>query len=282
MGKGPILSALRARPTNTDRAQRLQALPWSMRLSIVVALFAVLVLGTACTESGLAEPIPLPVLPEATELPTATPLTPATALPVATEVPTVSLPDPATELPPATGLPLPVELPTLAPLESATVLPPVEPLPTSGPAPTAPVLPTLLSEPESMGPSVSIGPETWPVELAITPEQRSQGLSGREVLPEGTGMLFIFEHDQHLTFWMPDMNFPLDMVWIDSSCSVVDVTVDAPVPVPGQSRNDLPRFSPQSPARFVLEINAGEFETSGARVGETATFDGELAGQYGC
>jgi uncharacterized membrane protein (UPF0127 family) len=129
---------------------------------------------------------------------------------------------------------------------------------------------------------VTIGATTWPVELAITPAERSQGLSGRETLPEGTGMLFIFEGDQHLTFWMPDMNFPLDMVWIDSACDVVDATRDAPVPEPGQSPADLPRFSPSEPARFVLEINAGEFEGAGLAAGDEAVFGGALEGQYGC
>ena len=120
------------------------------------------------------------------------------------------------------------------------------------------------------------------MELAITPAERSQGLSGREVLPQGAGMLFIFEGDQHLAFWMPDMNFPLDMVWIDSGCRVVDATLNAPVPEPGQSLADLPRFSPGSPARFVLEINAGEFEGAGLMPGHQAEFGGSLEGQYGC
>ena len=95
-------------------------------------------------------------------------------------------------------------------------------------------------------------------------------------------MLFIFESDQHLSFWMIDMKFPLDMVWIASSCEVVDVTLNAPIPEPGQTPSELPRFSPQSPARFVLEINAGEFETSGAKIGDRVRFGGTLTGQYGC
>lgn len=95
-------------------------------------------------------------------------------------------------------------------------------------------------------------------------------------------MLFIFEGDQHLAFWMPDMNFPLDMVWIDSGCQVVDATLNAPVPEPGQGLADLPRFSPQAPARFVLEINAGEFEAAGLTPGEQAAFGNSIAGEYGC
>ena len=255
-----------------------------MRLAAVTVVFILLVLGTACTESGLAEPIPLPVLPEATELPAVTELPTVTLLPPSTEQPTVDLPEPATALPPATPLPLSTPLPTTIPLEEATSLPPATELPTAEPAPIAPLLPTIAPTPEPGHdhPSASIGEMTWPVELAVTPAERQQGLSDRESLQEGTGMLFIFESDQHLSFWMIRMNFPLDMVWIASSCEVVDVTLNAPIPEPGQTPSELPRFSPQSPARFVLEINAGEFEVAGARIGDLARFGGTLAGKYGC
>ena len=131
-------------------------------------------------------------------------------------------------------------------------------------------------------PSVTVGETNWPVELAITPEERSQGLSGREALEPGTGMLFIYEDDRHLTFWMPDMNFPLDMVWIDSQCVVVDATLNARIPLPGETREELPRYSPSAHARFVLEINAGEFSEADLTPGEQATFHGPLAGRYGC
>jgi len=166
--------------------------------------------------------------------------------------------------------------PTLASPPAATELP------TAAPASPAPVLPVAEPTPEELLPLVAIGEASWPVELAITPEERSQGLSGREVLPQGSGMLFVFEGDQHLSFWMRDMNFPLDMVWIESSCHVVDVTRGAPIPEPGQSLSDLPRFSPSQAARFVLEVNAGEFDGMDASIGEAVRFEGALQGQYGC
>ena len=173
-------------------------------------------------------------------------------------------------------------LPTATSIATAIPAPAATELPTARAAPAAPVLPVPTPTPDQSPPLVTIGDTTWSVELAITPAERSQGLSGREALPQGTGMLFIFEGDQHLTFWMPDMNFPLDMVWIDSGCHVVDATLNAPVPEPGQGLVDLPRFSPQAPARFVLEINAGEFESAGLAGGELALFGGPLEDQYGC
>lgn len=248
-----------------------------MRILLVFSLPLLLAFATACTDSGLAEPIVVPPqLPEATPLPT------ATQLPTPTALSEPSTPEPApvlptvTPLPEATPLPSATPLPTLEPLAEPTLLP------TSEVASPAPVLPVPTSTPEQRQPIVAIEDQRWPVELAVTPEERNQGLSGRESLPELTGMLFVFESDQHLSFWMVDMNFPLDMVWIDSSCRVVDVTLDAPIPLPDQSRGELPRFRPSSPAKFVLEINAGEFMGAQLEIGDVVEFEQALAGKYGC
>ena len=248
-----------------------------MRFPTVAVSLLLFLLAVACTESGLAEPIALPApLPTNTPLPVATPLPAATDIPVASPLPAANDLPTATPVAKATEIPTSTLLPTAAPPPAATELP------TAGPASPAPVLPVAEPTPEELLPSVAIGEASWPVELAVTPEERSQGLSGREVLPEGSGMLFVYEGDQHLSFWMRDMNFPLDMVWIDSSCHVVDVTRDVPIPEPGQSLSDLPRFSPSQPARFVLEINAGEFDVMDASIGEAVRFEGALQGQHGC
>jgi uncharacterized membrane protein (UPF0127 family) len=62
------------------------------------------------------------------------------------------------------------------------------------------------------------------VECVVSPPKLAQGLSGRKNLPAGTGMLFIFENLERHTMWMPDMNFPLDIVWLDETLSVVHIT----------------------------------------------------------
>ena len=59
---------------------------------------------------------------------------------------------------------------------------------------------------------VRVDEVAFPVELAVTSEQRAQGLSGRVFLDFGTGMLFVFEAESRLRFWMKEMEFPLDMV----------------------------------------------------------------------
>ena len=129
---------------------------------------------------------------------------------------------------------------------------------------------------------MEIGGAAFTVDLAITQEERSQGLSGRPSLDAGMGMLFVFEEPALLRFWMRDMNFPLDMVWIGSDCTVVDVTQNAPVPPEDQAAYQLPLYSPRSPAQYVLELNAGEAGARGIGLGSVVRFTGSLTGEHGC
>ena len=231
---------------------------------------APLATGEPAATAAVVAPLPTrPPLPAATELPAATPLPAATDLPAATPLPTVAdlpaatpLPT-ATPLPPATGLPTATPRPTMAPLPAATALPP----------PTA--------TPDLSLPLVTIGQFTWPVELALTGEQQAQGLSGRAELAAGAGMLFVWDQESRRSFWMPDMNFPLDMVWLNGDCAVTHITHNAPPQAPGQSQADLPRYTVDQ-VQYVLEINAGEAAQHGIKVGDQARFQGRIAGDYGC
>ena len=83
-------------------------------------------------------------------------------------------------------------------------------------------------------------------------------------------------------FWMKEMQISLDMVWSGADCTIVDITRDVPIPEPGQSLSQLPRFSPSGPAQYVLEINAGAAAAAGLEVGDTAAFTGTIHGRYGC
>jgi uncharacterized membrane protein (UPF0127 family) len=159
--------------------------------------------------------------------------------------------------------------------------------PTTGVAPT--VNPTKISTavagsqtPVYSGPAVRIRDSVFPVELAIESSDRRQGLSDRPSLDQGTGMLFIFEEAQSLNFWMRNMQFPLDMIWIDAECRLVDIFRHVPVPPPGIDDSDLPRYGPGADVRFVLEINAGESVRAGLNAGDGVEFLGPIDGKYGC
>lgn len=101
------------------------------------------------------------------------------------------------------------------------------------------------------------------VEVAETAEAWQQGLSGRESLEEGRGMLFIFENPDIYSFWMKDMNFPIDIVWIDEHLVVVGLEKDVlPETYPET-------FLPNQPIKYVLEIPAGASEEYGIEIGDS-------------
>ena len=130
--------------------------------------------------------------------------------------------------------------------------------------------------------AVRIGSLEFVVEVAADSDTQIKGLSGRESLDAGTGMLFVFENEKRFRFWMRGMEISLDMIWINSECRVVDVSENVPPPERDTPLKDLPRYSPESPAKYVLEINGGESSDRGLLIGDHVEFVGELAGIYGC
>ena len=119
------------------------------------------------------------------------------------------------------------------------------------------------------GPTLVIGDMAFGVEI---PRTIAEGLSGRESLPSKTGMLFVFKAGGAPAFWMKGMLFPLDFVWIGEDCTVVDTTPDMPAPAPGAPVSELPRYASGVAATYVFEINAGEVERFGIRVGDRVRF----------
>ena len=138
--------------------------------------------------------------------------------------------------------------------------------------------------PDSQGEaSVRIGGEaTYTVDVAVKPGERQQGLSGRETMAQDTGMLFVFEEEEPLTFWMKDMRFPLDIIWIDGQCRLIDVAAGVPTPPPNASNEEIPRAQSPRPAQYVLELNADEWARAGLSPGDLVEFLGAIEGQYGC
>ena len=163
---------------------------------------------------------------------------------------------------------------------SATPTATGEPADTPSNTATGPVVsPT--AEPPA-GPTVRIGETTFSVEVADSLAVRARGLSGRASLPPGEGMLFVFEDTGLPTFWMKDMMFPLDLVWIGEECTVENITPNVPHPEPDQVDTDLPRFRSPQPVRYVLEINGGEAAAGNVQAGDLVIFSGSLQGRFGC
>ena len=121
--------------------------------------------------------------------------------------------------------------------------------------------------------SVHIGDLVFRAATAITPTDRTLGLSGRSSMPRDSGMLFVFETEGQFEFWMKDMEFPLDLIWIDSDCYITDITINAPPADNDSDVSDIISYGPRSQAQYVLEINGGLVETLGIQEGEPVAFD---------
>lgn len=102
------------------------------------------------------------------------------------------------------------------------------------------------------------------VENAQTPKQWEKGLGGRDGLSGIDGMLFSFPHYHVPVFWMKDMRFPIDIIWLSDGV-IVDITRSAPV----ATGDKLPTYSPRTPINMVLEVNAGWTEANSINIGDT-------------
>lgn len=114
--------------------------------------------------------------------------------------------------------------------------------------------------------TLSIGDTTIVVEKVATYPSRAKGLGGKEYLKEGTGMFFVFPDDDFHGFWMKDMKFPIDIIWIDSSYKIVDVKKN----VTPETYPEV--FGPEAKARYVLEVNAGFSDNHAVKRGGKVVF----------
>ena len=118
--------------------------------------------------------------------------------------------------------------------------------------------------PKSASPQIVINGQTILVEIADTPEKIVQGLSEREKLAENWGLLFVFKQAGDYTFWMKDMKFDLDFVFINGD-TVVDLSENIPHPDQGQEPQTVNAAEPIDKA---LEINAGQIKKLGLKIGD--------------
>jgi len=118
---------------------------------------------------------------------------------------------------------------------------------------------------------VEIGGQKIKVDLALTEAEQTQGLSGRQSLSPDTGMLFVFNKPGYYPFWMPDMNFPIDMIWLapskggDASKVKVDYVEKNATP---ESYPAI--FGPKDDnAVYVLEIQSGFANNTHLQIGDS-------------
>jgi len=100
------------------------------------------------------------------------------------------------------------------------------------------------------------------VELAITPEEQQQGLMGRTHLSDDTGMLFVFDQDQPLSFWMKNTLIPLQILYFAGDGTFVNVLDMEPC-----EEDPCEQYRSAALAMYALEVNPGFREKHGVGVG---------------
>ncbi len=113
--------------------------------------------------------------------------------------------------------------------------------------------------------SVSMKGKRFTVEVADSFMKIMKGLMGRSGLPSGGGMLFVFRRDGKYGFWMLNMKFSIDIIWLDKDCRVVYICRDAE---PCRSIFSCMTVKPDEDSRYVLEVKAGTASALRLRIGD--------------
>lgn len=110
------------------------------------------------------------------------------------------------------------------------------------------------------------------VEVADSPIEITKGLSNRGGLATNSGMLFVFEYKKTPSFWMKEMKFPIDIIWIDDD-QIVDISKNVPEPDSDTKTTQLPLYKPVKPVNFVLEVNANYTIENNINIGDRVIFN---------
>lgn len=114
---------------------------------------------------------------------------------------------------------------------------------------------------------IQIGSKKITVELAETPQQHEKGLMYRETLEKDKGMLFIFDREQTLSFWMKNTYVDLSIAYINEKMKIVDIQemkATSPLEI-----SEPPTYPSKKPAMYALEMPKGWFKASNIKVGQT-------------
>ena len=107
---------------------------------------------------------------------------------------------------------------------------------------------------------MKIKDRTYDLEVARTPRQQEIGLMKRDSMPENHGMIFCFDAERPLSFWMKDTRIPLDILYLAADGKVVSVATMQPY--------DLSPVPSDVPAQYAIELNAGQIKKLGVTVGD--------------
>lgn len=120
---------------------------------------------------------------------------------------------------------------------------------------------------------MGVGEKIIKVEIADTDLKLKRGLSGREKIEDEEGMLFVVPENSIPSFWMKDMKFPIDIIWIDD-LKVIGVLENLPVPTEAES--ELLRYQPEQPIDYVLEVKTGFVKDNNIKIGDAVELPKEI------
>ena len=115
--------------------------------------------------------------------------------------------------------------------------------------------------------TINIVGQDYQLEIADNVLSQAKGLSGRNSLCEHCGMLFPYDNDNYHVFWMKDTLISLDIIWLDGEKEIVHLE-ESVQPEPEKSDNELTQYRPSVPARYVIELAAGQIQELELEIGD--------------
>lgn len=106
--------------------------------------------------------------------------------------------------------------------------------------------------------------------VAQSEKDKTRGLSGRQSLSANTGMIFIFDKPGVYSFWMKDMKFPIDMIFLNNN-KIDTMYKNIPPPAADENTANLKVYSPKGNIDYVLELPAGTADKYSLKPGDTIT-----------
>ena len=117
------------------------------------------------------------------------------------------------------------------------------------------VVSSLCSCASAREPWVELAGQRYAIEIADDDAERARGLMYRDAMDAGRGMLFIHDAEEPQAYWMKNTKIPLDILYFDNGRKLVSQQRDVP---PCSLGDRCPSYPSNAPARYVLELNAGE------------------------